>query len=367
MERFAFIIHAIDVRADVAKKFPIAKYFPAPMVENAMAYVKPMVVSHITGIKSKTGVEAEGWFIGCTLGPRKLLTSEPEFVYKNLEQCVALADGLGAKVIGLGALTSVAGDGGITLAKRVNMAVTTGNSYTVATAVEGAIKGADLMGVPIEHAHVAIVGAAGSIGRTSSMLLAPKCRQMTLLGRDAAKLEPLATELRAVCKTVNVASDTSTGLKDADVIVTVTSAVDAVIQPSDLKPGAVVCDVARPRDVSVRVAKERPDVLVIEGGIVQVPGKMTCTKTDKHGVDKTGDFSFGFPAGTAYACMSETMMLALDQRYESFTLGKTVSVEQASKMWELADKHGFGLAGFRSFERAVTPETIAAVRKAAGR
>ena len=70
MERFAFIIHAIDVRADVAKKFPIAKYFPAPMVENAMAYVKPMVVSHITGIKSKTGVEAEGWFIGCTLGPR---------------------------------------------------------------------------------------------------------------------------------------------------------------------------------------------------------------------------------------------------------------------------------------------------------
>jgi predicted amino acid dehydrogenase len=247
------------------------------------------------------------------------------------------------------------------------MAVTTGNSYTVATAVEGAIKGADLMGVPIEESHVAIVGAAGSIGRTSAMLLASKCRKMTLLGRDSGKLQPLADELRGVCRSVDVSSDLSTGLKDADVIITVTSAVDAVIQPADLKPGAVVCDVARPRDVSVRVAKERPDVLVIEGGIVQVPGHMVCGKTDKRGIDKDGEFNFGFPAGTAYACMSETMMLALDQRYESFTLGKTVSVEQASTMWELADKHGFGLAGFRSFERAVTPETIAAVRKAAGR
>jgi len=33
----------------------------------------------------------------------------------------------------------------------------------------------------------------------------------------------------------------------------------------------------------------------------------------------------------------------------------------------LAKKHGFRLAGFRSFERAVTTEHIAAIRKAAGR
>ncbi|HLK56368.1 MAG TPA: shikimate dehydrogenase, partial [Chthonomonadaceae bacterium] len=149
------------------------------------------------------------------------------------------------------------------------------------------------------------------------------------------------------------------GLRDADIIITVTSAVDAVILPEHIKRGAVVCDVARPRDVSVRVAKERDDVLVIEGGVVAVPGKMHLPRTDRPGQE----FSFGFPPGTAYACMSETMMLALEGRYESFTLGKEVSVAQVDEMCTLAEKHGFCLAGFRSFEKAVDEATIARIRR----
>jgi predicted amino acid dehydrogenase len=127
-----------------------------------------------------------------------------------------------------------------------------------------------------------------------------------------------------------------------------------VIEPEYLKPGCVVCDVARPRDVSVRVAKERDDVLVIEGGVVAVPGP----NADFH-------FHFGFPPKTAYACMSETIMLALDGRYESFTLGKDVTIAQAEETARLAKKHGFTLAGYRSFEREVTSETIEATRRRA--
>ena len=116
-----------------------------------------------------------------------------------------------------------------------------------------------------------------------------------------------------------------------------------------------MCDVARPQRRSVRVVQERNDVLVIEGGVVEVPG------------DVNFNFNFGFPPKTAYACMSETMMLALEGRYESFTLGKTVSLEQVEEISRLADKHGFKLAGFRSFEKAVTEEQIAAISKNAGR
>ena len=113
---------------------------------------------------------------------------------------------------------------------------------------------------------------------------------------------------------------------------------------------------ARPRDVSVRVAKERDDVLVIEGGVVAVPG---------HAVDFR--FNFGFPVKTAYACMSETMILALEGRYKSFTLGKDVSAAQVTEISGLAQKHGFRLAGYRSFERAVTEEYIQTVRRNAAR
>ena len=355
MEKFAFIIHPFDVRRDVAKKggiYSAAKYLPEPAVEWGIQFKSPMVMSHITGLKSKAGAEAEGWFIGCPLTPKQLLTLPTEFVYKRLIQCGRLAESLGAGIIGLGAFTSVVGDGGVTVAKNLDIAVTTGNSYTVATAVEGGLDAARRMGITMENAKVAVVGATGSIGRTCALMLAPKCAEIALIGRDLIRLEAVARELPSA--RVRLYDDVHLGLRDADLVITVTSARDAVIEPEDLKSGSVVCDVARPRDVSVRVAKERDDVLVIEGGVVAVPGP-----------DADFHFTFGFPPRTAYACMSETMMLALDGRYESFTLGKEVSVGQAEETERLAKKHGFHLAGYRSFEKAVTDQTIDDTRRRA--
>ena len=355
MEKFAFIIHPFDVRRDVAKKggiYSAAKYLPEPAVEWGIQFKSPMVMSHITGLKSKAGAEAEGWFIGCPLTPKQLLTLPTEFVYKRLIQCGRLAESLGAGIIGLGAFTSVVGDGGVTVAKNLDIAVTTGNSYTVATAVEGGLDAARRMGITMENAKVAVVGATGSIGRTCALMLAPKCAEIALIGRDLIRLEAVARELPSA--RVRLYDDVHLGLRDADLVITVTSARDTVIEPEDLKSGSVVCDVARPRDVSVRVAKERDDVLVIEGGVVAVPGP-----------DADFHFTFGFPPRTAYACMSETMMLALDGRYESFTLGKEVSVGQAEETERLAKKHGFHLAGYRSFEKAVTDQTIDDTRRRA--
>lgn len=361
MEKFAFIVHPIDVRRDVARKggiYALAAHLPERTVEWVIQKKKPLVASHITGIQSATGAQAEGWFIGCPLTPRQLLELPREFVYNRLVQCGELAASLGAKIVGLGAFTSVVGDGGITVAERLQgkIAVTTGNSYTTATAVEAALDGARRMGLTIGDEKVAVVGAGGSIGRTCAHLLAPLAREIALVGRDAARLAPVAAELDGLGARVTTHETVSDGLREARVVVTVTSTVDAVIHPEDLAVGAVVCDVARPRDVSVRVARERDDVLVIEGGVVSVPGS-----------DVDFRLNFGFPPQTAYACMSETMMLALDGRYESFTLGKDVSVAQARETVRLADKHGFRLAGYRSFEKAVTDETIARVRDNARR
>ncbi len=133
-----------------------------------------------------------------------------------------------------------------------------------------------------------------------------------------------------------------------------TSATTEVIEPRHLKPGAVVCDVARPRDVSRRVAAERDDVLVIEGGMVEVPGD-----------PPDFGFDFGFPPRHAYACMSETMALALEGRFEDYTVGKEIGIQRASEIGEIAARHGFRLSGFRSFEHAVSEEQIAKVREKA--
>ena len=348
MEKFAFIMHPLEAKRDISRKYPFVKYLPESAIEWALKYKDPMLVSHITGIKSATGVEAEGWFIGCPLTPRQLLTLPIDLVWSKIIKAGRMAEDLGAKIVGLGAFTSVVGDGGITVAKNLNIAVTTGNSYTTATAIEGTMKAAEIMEIDMSKAKVAVVGAGGSIGRTCARIFARQAPEINLVGRNLEPLNKVATEITSESNAnVKIFTEVHAGIKDADIILTVTSAVDSVIEPSDLKSGSVVCDVARPRDVSWRVSQERNDVLVIEGGVVAVPGD-----------DVNLNFNFGFPPKTAYACMSETMILALEGRYESFTLGKDVSVEQVEEISSLACKHGFKLAGFRSFEKAVTEEYI---------
>ena len=365
MQHFAFIIHPIDARRDVGRRYPIARYLPENLIEWYIKKRDPLVVADVLGIRSDTGAEARGWFIACPLTPRQMVTLPIDFVWSKLEQCGKIAQDLGAGIMGLGAFTSVVGDGGITLAKRLpGLAITTGNSYTVATAIEGAKTAGEMMGHSLSQARVAVVGATGSIGATCAEILARDAAEVALVGRDLDRLDIVGKRIKANSKAdIKLFTDVATGLRDADIVITVTSAVDAVILPEHIKPGAVVCDVARPRDVSVRVAKERNDVLVIEGGIVSVPGHMRQPKPDK----PDADFNFGFPSGTAYACMSETMALALENRYESFTLGKEVTVAQVDEITLLCRKHGFKLAGFRSFERAVDPEEIVRIRKRAER
>jgi len=349
MVRFGFIIHPLHPK-DLQRRYPIAKYMPDSLIEAFLKRKKPVVASTITGIKSITGVETEGWFIGLPLTPNQMTESLPiDFVYQRISECAEVAAQQGAELIGLGAFSSVVGDGGVTVASRSRIGVTTGNSYTVATAIEGTKKALELLEVDTHNGTLAVVGATGSIGKTCAQVLSRQFGDVVLIGRDRERTEAVAAEITNARASTDVAD-----IKNADAIITVSSAGKDLIFPEHLKPGCVVCDVARPRDVSVRVAKERPDVLVIEGGVVKVPGNVEF------------NFNFGFPSKTAYACMSETMILALegDPSLYNFTLGKEVSVAQVDKISELAKKHGFELAGFRSFEKAVTEEAIQRARKA---
>jgi len=349
MEKFAFIFHPLSVQ-DMEHISPIMHYLPDSFIEACLKMKKPFKVSHITGLKSPYA-EAEGWFIGCTLTAKQMITLPEEFVVDRIVECGKIAQDLGAKIVGLGAFTSIVGDGGITVAKNLDIAVTSGNSYTVATAIQGTEAAVQLMGKRLEDCRAVVVGASGSIGSACVRLLADKVRHVTLVARHLEPLEELANEvLKTGSCEINVTNDISAALCEADMVLTVTSALDFIIKPGDLKPGAVICDVARPRNVSREVSQMRNDVLVIEGGVISLPG------------DINFNFDFGFPKNTSYACMAETMLLALEGRYENFSLGRNLSLDKIHTISQLADKHCFKLAGFRNFERAVTEEHVFQVK-----
>ncbi len=58
----------------------------------------------------------------------------------KIVQTARIAQGLGANIFGLGAFTSVVGDGGITVAKSLNVPVTTGDAYTISVAIKAIIE-----------------------------------------------------------------------------------------------------------------------------------------------------------------------------------------------------------------------------------
>jgi hypothetical protein len=65
--------------------------------------------------------------------------------------------------------------------------------------------------------------------------------------------------------------------------------------------------------------------------------------------------------------MAETIILALEGRYENFTLGPTITLAQVEEIAALARKHGFRLSGFRRFERVITEEEVERIRAAGAR
>lgn len=357
MDRFVFMIHPADPREDVARKFPLlGRYLPVGAINYFSQFFPPLNISHITGVRSvATGKEIEGWLVACPLTPEPMLSLPVKKVYHKIIQTGRLAERLGAQIVGLGAYTSIAGDAGVTVSKSLDIAVTTGNSYTVALAVGGILEAARRMEIPVASAVAAVVGATGSIGAVCAQMIARYVGDVLLVGRRPERLNQIYQQIEAKDGAkVSVSTDIRT-IKQADLVLTVTSAIDTIIDAHHLKTGAVVCDVSRPRDVSQQVMEERDDVLVIEGGLVTVPGKVDF------------GFDYGLPPHLTFGCMAETMTLALEGRFENYSLGRDLTVQQVEEIAELAYRHGFRLAGFRSFDRAISDEEIETIKKRAHR
>lgn len=357
MDRFAFMIHPADPKGDVARKFPLlGRYLPVSAINYFSQFFPPLNISHITGVRSAaTGKEIEGWFVACPLTPAPMLNLPLEKVYRKIIQTGRLAERLGAQIVGLGAYTSIVGDAGLTVARNLNIAVTTGNSYTVTLAVQGVLEAARRMEIPQASASAAVVGATGSLGAVCAQMLARSVAEVLLVGRRSDRLAQVRERVEAIGGAkVNVSTDIQT-IRQADLVLTVTSAIDTVIDAHHLKAGAVVCDVARPRDVSRQVVEKRDDVLVIEGGLVTVPGEVNF------------GFNYGLPPHLTFGCMAEAMTLTLEGRFENYTLGRDLTVEQAEEIAGMGQQHGFRLAGFRSFDRAISDEKIETIKKNAHR
>jgi acetylornithine/succinyldiaminopimelate/putrescine aminotransferase/predicted amino acid dehydrogenase len=388
--RFAFLMHPLEY-ANAVDLDPSLAYLDAAslqeVVRNVSGLVEPFVVSQ-GRVVSATGATIYGEFITLPRTAEELATMRKKEAIDYVRGALHLARDRGAELVGLGAFTSIVTVGGLSVAEE-GVPVTTGNSYTAVASAEATRKALALVGELHDKAPTAaIVGATGAIGRAMAMLLAEDVGKLILVGnphsssrmvRDrllaracdvvrfvaachaagaAFQRRTFAAEVLthlgepgvsatgvAIAETVArleqtgwlvLTQETKPAVRAARVVVTATSATGTLVSPEDLQPHAVVCDVSRPANVGREVQDARPDVLVIDGGVIGVPAGSALS-------------SFGLGDGLVYACMAETMMLTLDGHLQNTSLGADLSSETLRQLRALADKHGFQVAKLRSF------------------
>ncbi|MEZ5095940.1 MAG: hypothetical protein R2731_07330 [Nocardioides sp.] len=75
--------------------------------------------------------------------------------------------------------------------------------------------------------------------------------------------------------------------------------------------------------------------------------------------------NIGLPRNVAYACLAETVVLALEGRYETFTVGRNIEWEKVKEIYRLGLKHGMKLATISGVNGPFTDEDLARVRRLA--
>jgi predicted amino acid dehydrogenase len=363
---FAFVVHPLSQR-DIFRVPGLTLLKNTPnnfryKIEKGVSNLPGFSLGRISQIVSQdSGREVNGLIYALLSTPKIMKREAPEVTYRRIEKICHHAASQGAKLIGLGAYTKVVGDSGATINANSPIPVTTGNSLSASStlwAVHEVVKRLGILkreeGTHRFNGTAMVIGATGSIGRVSAKLISMVIKKLVLVAPRRVRLEELAHEINQLspdCEVI-VTTDANELAPEADILVTATSAFDQkVVSVERLKVGCVVCDCSRPLDFSIEDAMKRPDVLIIESGEVVLPGPVNLS------------CDLGLPDDSVYACLGETALLALENRYEPFTLGRDIDWMKVREIYRLANKHGLKLATIRGHIGIISDKDIALTRK----
>jgi len=356
MNRFGFILHFLDTRL-FNDHFLGMQFVSRRLRKTCLPHLPPMKYMTIGPIYSLSGGSAIGDGIMCPLLPEHFVTLRDQAVLSKIVSAVKLAERRGARIVGLGGFTSVFGNEGAEVSDRVGVPITSGNTYTAALAVQGIYKAAELLDKDLGQTCLAVIGATGDIGSVCTRLLAKKVKKVILVARREQQLVDFSQSIKSSSRAEIVCTTSvRTATREAEIVLSVASAITTLIDHNELRPGSIVCDVAFPAGISRDIWKYRKDVLVFEGGMAAWHGE-----TQIENLPSLLKFN---PHGMLHGCLAETILLALEGRYMSFSKGRGLITEESiAEIQSLATQHGFGLAPFTCGDRNYTNEDFMRIRE----
>lgn len=354
---FAFVVHPLSskhlFRHPLLKPFKNSPKIVEKFTEEMITYAPGFFWGKINGVVSeKNGKKVNGLIYMVTDTPKKLMEKKPDAIYRKILRLCEMADQEGAKIIGLGAYTKIVGDAGVTIDRLSPIPVTTGNSLSAASTLWAAKLAVEKLGFVKNKSGkfagtVMVVGATGSIGAVSAKILSMSWAEIIIVAPRAYKLIELKEEIMKINPKakVEVSTNADNYSYKCDLIITTTSGQGkTVLDIMKVKAGCVICDVSRPFDITEEDAIKRPDVLVIASGEVTLPGN----------VDIKADL--GLEGKIVYACLAETALLAMEGKFESFTLSRNINYEKVLEIDRMAREHGVRLSQIMGHNGFITDE-----------
>jgi len=344
---FAFLVHPrVALREDLARVWRPLGIVPDAVYDHAL---RRLPIPPVSFAQIRLADRQVGELIMVPFGARHLLSDRRAGAGK-VTAAVDRAVRAGADLVGLGGLTAPVTNGGTVLRRRTDIGVTNGNAFTAAIVhrqVKDLLRGA-------AEGRVAVVGATGSVGSAVTRLLArdAEVSELALVARGAAGLTSLAAQLGGAVR-VRL-GDTLAEVADCDIVVLLTAASDTVLRAEHLAIGATVLDATQPRNTSPDLLRQRPDVRLLDGGVVQVSEL------------RLRGGSIGLPDGLTYACLAETLLLSISGHRGHFTLGRP-TLDQIDHIVEIAAAHtavGFRPAAPSTFGRPLAMLSDVAIPEA---
>lgn len=306
-------------------------------LDKVAGHTDPMIFDQVN-VRSTTGDQVHLSFVGLNLTSRQIVNAMKSRNYRwimdKIEDAVLLARDAGCQVVGFGGFTSII-SGNCRRVKTNGVGLTTGNSLTIGMGIRALEEAASRRDIDLERSSLAVIGATGNIASTYAVMMAPHVAELVLVVRDleSPKLKPVLADIRQAAPDVQITvADSVEAIDNCSAIVAASNAAEPLIYPHHLSPDPVViCDISLPADVAEEVSDERPDVLVIHGGVVKPPF--------------APDFSIGgipLARGHMFACMGETVLMGLEGQTGHGSYG-TVCADEVRRALAMADKHGFAL------------------------
>jgi acetylornithine/succinyldiaminopimelate/putrescine aminotransferase/predicted amino acid dehydrogenase len=322
-----------------------------------------------------------------------LVDGKLDGIRDDVQERIKAASEDGCEVAGLGMFTSIVTNNCLSL-RVPDMALTTGNAFTIAMAIDAIDNALAAARLSIEELTVVVVGAAGNIASTYASLLSERTTRLILvgserngslsrlnqtvhsiyddtwqeictlarekLGRLAQRLvrEPLVIEWLAQGSApergrgkaialylverhghdpyITVSTDRAL-IKSGHIVLCAANAPEPFLSGDDFRDNAIVCDIAVPNNVVDGIAAARPDLVYQQGGIVATPNGESL---------HPGARAF-LGAGQLFACMAETVIMGLAGMHSHYSYG-AISKQQVREIAALGRAHGFGLAEYKT-------------------